>query len=237
MCVETGHLLVVNRITAPPQWFGIYVYALNREEESPALLATFELPKLKRDTRGWMTASFFPRDHTSGVSTGGLATGPTDFSPAAVLVQLQWDRQYTLYTPLTTFLSREVLASKRVAPLSFAWNSWGPKSTRVFNEGNTVAVICGYRAVFPTYILDFSPATLQSQSADIVAGERRTDTGSRSTVTAPTIISTPMFVNPVITNRLYRLTELEPAIVPDGQHQQNSMNMAFVDVDGPKVSG
>lgn len=216
-----------------PGWFGIHVYALNKDEENPSLLASFELPRLKWDFRGWMTASFFPREHTSGILTGGVASGPIDFSPSSVLVQLQWDREYTLYTPLATFLSHEVLATRRILPLEYSWASWGPRLSRVFHEGTTVPVICGYRAIFPDYILDFSPATLRDSTSS------STSEGSNAVAlvqTEPTTEESTMFRNPVVTSLPYRRIPITLPSPPSTVNTRSLMHMAFVDVDGPKVS-
>ncbi|KAI0686403.1 hypothetical protein BC835DRAFT_458571 [Cytidiella melzeri] len=227
MCTDTGHLLLAKRPESRIGWFGIYVFTLRREDDLPGLLAMFELPKLAVDVTGWITASFFPREHTCGVLTGGLAYTATNFNPSSVLVQFQWDRQYTLYTPLVTFLSQEVLnAGRRTQPLDFSWDSWGPHSSRVFQEGSAGSIICGYRAIFPDYILDFSPATLRN--VDVVSGAAVQAKPHALEVSS-------MFAYPVITSLPYCKISLALPPTPSTVDARSQMHMAFVDVDGPKL--
>ncbi|KAI0091539.1 hypothetical protein BDY19DRAFT_1030854 [Irpex rosettiformis] len=229
MCTDSGYLLVAKRPGHPPGRFGIFVYAL--ADSTSRLLATFELPRLRWDFRAWLTASFFPREHTCGALHGGLSGSKTDFVPASVLVQFQWDRQYTLYTPLATFLSPEVLgvAHRHLHPsLYFPWDKWGPHSTRIFTEGNAIADICGYRAIFPDYILDFSPQTLRNAMSD---SEETRDMIMRE----PNTVAEPVFAEPVSTSLPYRRITLTLPSTPNTAHPRSQMYRAFVDVDGPKL--
>ena len=228
MCTDCGHLLIAKRLAQSLGRFEIFVYAL--AGDTIHLSAIFELPRLRWDFRAWLTASFFPREHTCGALHGGLYGSKTDFAPASVLVQFQWDRQYTLYTPLVTFLSPEVLAidRDRLAAFRFPWKSWGPRSTRVFMEGNTIADICGYRAIFPDHILDFSPATLRNAVAD-----SETDA---TIIREPGTIAGPMFAEPVVTSLPYRKISLKLPPTSKTVNTRSQLYRAFVDVDGPKVN-
>jgi hypothetical protein len=227
MCTETGHFLLAKRPRSRLGWFGICVYRLQVEDNATRLLAEFELPKLKSNQRSWLAASFFPREHTCGVLHGSPAAAPTDFYPSPVLVQFQWDRRFTLYTPLLTFLSPDVLTtSSRPVPLSFPWESWGPRYSRIFEEGHEASIICGYRAIFPDYILDFSPATLRTAFSHTVP--------TIHYEAEPNTLSSSFFMEPVVTGLAYSKVSL---VLPQSADRTGlrEMHMAFIDVNGPKV--
>ena len=217
-CTPDGHLLVNRYYRLSTNGFGIHVYSLCLDDEAPRLLATFELPRLSWDFSSWLNSTFFPGYGKYSQLDGGIAAGATRFAPATVLVQLRIDLQYTLFTPLATFLAPEVLEHRaRSAPLRFAWAAWGPRSTRILHENMESAIVCGYRAVYPTCILEFCPVAAPDDDDSIVRAE--------------TVIHAPVFTEPVRTSLPYRKVELPFAETLARDQTQ----LFFEDRDGPKV--
>jgi hypothetical protein len=220
-CTPDGHLLVNRYYRHSSSGFGIHVYALDMQEEIPKLLATFELPRLNWDFSSWLNSTFFPGYGKYSQLAGGIAAGPTDFQPSTVLIQLRIDLQYTLFTPLSTFLSRAVLENRhRPSPLRYSWNSWGPRSTRILHEDMDSAMICGYKAIYPSHYLDFCP---------VVAAGRGLE--EESVTRSETVIHAPVFSEPVVTRLPFRKVELPltQALARD------QMQLYFEDKGGPKV--
>lgn len=220
-CSADGHLLVNRHYPHAANGFGIHVYALARDaaEEGPTLLATFELPRLNWDFSSWLSASFFPGYGKCTQLAGAGAAGRAGSVPGQVLVQLRIDLQVALYTPLATFLAPRVLRARARGggPLRIAWAAWGPHACRLVHEEVECAVLCGYKAVYSDYALDFCPVT--------------DGAGDDAVVTAETVVKSSVFAEPVVTRLPYRRVEL-PFSRPLARNQ---MYLFFEDVDGPKV--
>ncbi|KIP02269.1 hypothetical protein PHLGIDRAFT_304505 [Phlebiopsis gigantea 11061_1 CR5-6] len=216
-CTSDGHLLVNRLYRYARTSFGINVYALHMDEEVPSLLAIFDLPALVWDSSQLLISNFLPGYGKFTQLNGGIAAGATHIVPAQVLVQLRVDLQYTLFTPLSAFLSPAVLEDqRRPTPLRFAWNAWGPRSCRIFDEAIEV-MVCGYKAIYPNYILDFCPIPDGVEDGSIT----RTPTTIRSTI----------FAEPVETSLPFRKVRLPfPSSLAEDQLQ-----LVFEDLDGPKI--
>ncbi|GJE98558.1 F-box protein [Phanerochaete sordida] len=216
-CTPDAHLLV-NAYERGPRGggFGVHVFALHADAEAPALLAAFALPRLQWDFSSWLTCTFFPGYQKHAQLAGGGAA-PASAHPALRLVQLRVDLQYTVYALLSTFLSPAVLEDRhRRVPLRYAWSEWGPRGARVLREDEE-SIICGYKAVYPEYVLDFCPVTDPSDKDDFVTRDE-------------TVLETTVFAETVVTRLPFRKVPLSL-----GPLARNEMQLFFRDVDGPKI--
>ena len=167
------------------------MYYLAPESETPRLLASFALPSLNWDPSSLLNSTFYPSSNRHGTPGGSLSGnlghmaedandggGKVACSPGHALVQLKMDLQYTLYTPLSTFLSVAEGVLHEIAKghahghgygkgiqleAIVPWDRWS-HLVRIIEEGNDSPIVCGYRAVYTDHILDFSPFDVATDS-------------------------------------------------------------------------
>lgn len=130
---------------------------------TPRLVATYELPRLAKKRRIWLSLQC-TAPHTT------LQTeSPFNVSPLGGLVHMQFsvdrpdgNKNYRIFTPISTFLPRNIRRNTELwtEPITHPWEAWGPKSTRWF-PCVTLALytpkVHGYRFIDSRSIYDFTP--------------------------------------------------------------------------------